>query len=111
MANQKDKSGFTPQERHDIIINYLSEINKPTKVFHSRWNPGDLLTADVLQTTPVFWYKKYKWNRLEIETMFFKAQCVIDKEFDRSLQKTFGGDPGQRWTGGVTGKKKENTNK
>eukprot|EP01083_Nonionella_stella_P161798 530391_1 len=102
----KDKSGFTPQERHQIIVDYLKEINKPTKVFHLRWKPGDLLDGRVLETTPMFWYMKYKWGRQEIETMFYKARCVIGPLFDTALQQTFGGDPGARWRGAIPDKKK-----
>eukprot|EP01084_Bolivina_argentea_P249203 417070_1 len=102
----KDKSGFTPQERHQIIVDYLKEINKPTKVFHLRWKPGDLLDGRVLETTPMFWYMKYKWGRQEIETMFYKARCVIGPAFDSALQQTFGGDPGARWRGAIPDKKK-----
>ena len=103
----KDKSGFTPQERHQIIVDYLKEINKPTKVFHLRWKPGDLLNGKVLESTPMFWYMKYGWTRMEIETMFFKARCVIGPLFDMALQQTFGGDPGPRWRGAVPEKPKQ----
>ena len=101
MSNKKDASGFTPKERHQIIVDYLKEINKPTKVFHLRWKPGELLTGKVLESTPMFWYMKYQWGRQEIETMFYKARCVIGPLFDQALQQTYGGDPGPRWRGAV----------
>eukprot|EP01084_Bolivina_argentea_P249205 417073_1 len=101
MSNKKDASGFTPQERHQIIVDYLKEINKPTKVFHLRWKPGELLTGKVLETTPMFWYMKYQWSREQIEAMFFKARIEIDNQFDASLQQVFGGSAGPRWRGGV----------
>eukprot|EP01084_Bolivina_argentea_P315398 546417_1 len=99
--DQKDASGLSKQERHDIIINYLKEISKPTKVFHLRWRPGDLLNGKILRSTPMFWYMKYKWSRQQIEEMFFKARIEIDNAFDMSLQQVFGGEPGPRWRGGV----------
>merc|ERR1712154_138263 len=89
-----------------IIVDYLKEINKPTKVFHLRWKPGDLLDGKVLETTPMFWYMKYRWGRQEIEAMFYKARCVIGPTFDQALQQTFGGDPGPRWRGAIPEKKK-----
>ena len=103
----KDKSGFTPQERHQIIVDYLKKVNKPTKVFHLRWKPGDLLDGKVLETTPMFWYMKYQWGRAEIEEMFYKARCVIGPTFDQALQQTFGGEPGPRWRGAIPEKKKQ----
>ena len=99
MSNKKDASGLTPQERHQIIIDYLKEINKPTKVFHLRWRPGDLVDAKILRSTPMFWYMKYQWTRPQIEGMFFKARIEIDPKFDSSLQQVFGGSPGVRWRG------------
>eukprot|EP01083_Nonionella_stella_P001035 2995_1 len=103
----KDKSGLTPQERHQIIVDYLKEINKPTKVFHLRWKPGDLLNGDVLDTTPMFWYMKYTWSRAEIEALFYKARIVINDRFDKALQQTFGGSPGARWRGAAPDKPKQ----
>ena len=97
--NQKDASGLTKQERHDIIINYLKQINKPTKVFHLRWRPGDLLNAKILRSTPMFWFMKYQWSRQQIEEMFYRARIEIDPLFDSALQQTFGGQPGPRWRG------------
>ena len=97
----KDASGLTPQERHDLIIGYLKEINKPTKVFHLRWRPGDLIDAKTLRSTPMFWYMKYQWNRPQIEGIFFKARIEIDPKFDSALREVFGGSPGVRWRGTV----------
>eukprot|EP01083_Nonionella_stella_P001041 3009_1 len=104
--SKKDASGFTPQERHQIIVDYLKSINKPTKVFHLRWKPGELLTGEVLETTPMFWYMKYQWGRAEIEEMFYKARCVIGPLFDMALQQTYGGSAGARWRGAVPQKEK-----
>eukprot|EP00485_Elphidium_margaritaceum_P021386 CAMPEP_0202712216 /NCGR_PEP_ID=MMETSP1385-20130828/35677_1 /ASSEMBLY_ACC=CAM_ASM_000861 /TAXON_ID=933848 /ORGANISM="Elphidium margaritaceum" /LENGTH=160 /DNA_ID=CAMNT_0049372177 /DNA_START=39 /DNA_END=518 /DNA_ORIENTATION=+ len=101
MADKKDASGLSKQERHDIIIDYLKSINKPTKVFHLRWRPGDLLHGKILRSTPMFWYMKYQWSRPQIEEMFFKARLEIDDAFDSSLQQVFGGSAGARWRGGV----------
>ena len=108
-GGRKDRSGFTPQERHDIIMKTLDEFGKTTQCFQLRWreNSGDLLDEKVLSSTPMFWYMKYKWSRSEIEALFFKARCVIDPVFDMALQQTFGGDPGPRWKGGG-GVKKSN---
>ena len=97
MSNKPDASGLTKQERHDIIINYLKSINKPTKVFHLRWRPGDLLNGNILRSTPMFWYMKYQFSRQQIEEMFYKSKIQIDPLFDSSLQQVFGGQPGPRW--------------
>ena len=105
-SNKKDASGFTPQERHQIIVDYLKKVNKPTKVFHLRWKPGELLTGEVLESTPMFWYMKYQWGRAEIEEMFYKARCVIGPLFDTALQQTYGGSPGPRWRGAIPEKEK-----
>lgn len=104
----KDDSGFSPQQRHDIIMATLEEFGKGTQAFQSRWreNSGEYLTGDILLKTPMFWFMKFKWSRQEIETLFFKARVVIDERFDRGLQQTFGGDPGPRWKGGGGVKKK-----
>ena len=108
MSNKPDASGLTKQERHDIIINYLKSIDKPTKVFHLRWRPGDLLNGQILRSTPMFWFMKYQWSRAQIEEMFYKAKIEIDPTFDQALQQTFGGSPGPRWN---TGGNIINTNK
>eukprot|EP01083_Nonionella_stella_P066486 175107_1 len=96
-TNGSHQSNLTKQERHDIIITYLKQIKKSTKVFHLRWRPGELLNAKMLGSTPMFWYMKYQWSRQEIEEMFYKAQIEIDPLFDSALQEVFGGDPGPRW--------------
>eukprot|EP01084_Bolivina_argentea_P249206 417074_1 len=101
MSNKVDASGLSEQERHNIIINYLKQINKETKVFHLRWRPGELLNGSILRSTPMFWYMKYQWSREQIEAMFFKARIEIDNQFDASLQQVFGGSAGPRWRGGV----------
>ena len=106
MSGKKDASGYTPQERHQIIVDYLKKINKPTKVFHLRWKPGEVLTGKVLESTPMFWYMKYGWTRPEIEEMFYLARCVIGDLFDQALQQTFGGSQGRRWRGAVPDKPK-----
>merc|ERR1719273_2424069 len=90
---------ITPDERHQIIIKYLERVNKPTEVFHLRWKVGELLTGEVLESTPMFWYMKYQWSRQEIEEMFYAARCVIGPVFDQSLQQTYGGTAGPRWRG------------
>ena len=100
MADVKDKSGLTPKERHKIVTKYLKEIKKKPKVFHLRWKPGDLIDADVMKKTPLFWYMRYGWSRMQIETMLFKAKIEIDEILDNGLQQVFGGDPGPRWKGG-----------
>lgn len=94
-----NSSSLTPEERHQIIVEYLERINKPTKVFHLRWKPGELLTGEVLESTPMFWYMKYQWSRQEIEEMFYAARCVIGPVFGQSLQQTYGGTAGPRWRG------------
>ena len=99
MSNEKDASGLSKQERHDLIIKYVKEIGKPTKVFHLRWRPGDLLNGKILRSTPMFWYMKYQWSREQIEGMFFRARIEIDSQFDASLRQVFGGSPGPRWRG------------
>ena len=98
----KDTSGFSPQQRHDIIIKTLSTLDKGPQCFQLRWREktGEYLTGEILLKTPMFWFMKYKWSRQEIETLFFKARVVIDEKFDVALQQTFGGDPGPRWKGG-----------
>eukprot|EP01084_Bolivina_argentea_P284012 486596_1 len=100
--SKKDTSGFTPQQRHDIILSTLSEFGKGPQAFQLRWreNSGELLTGETLLKTPMFWFMKYKWSRSEIEALFFKARVEIDSKFDMALQQTFGGDPGARWKGG-----------
>eukprot|EP00484_Ammonia_sp_Unknown_P000426 CAMPEP_0197023562 /NCGR_PEP_ID=MMETSP1384-20130603/4227_1 /TAXON_ID=29189 /ORGANISM="Ammonia sp." /LENGTH=403 /DNA_ID=CAMNT_0042451787 /DNA_START=946 /DNA_END=2157 /DNA_ORIENTATION=- len=104
------KKDFTVQERHDVIMATLAEMNKGTECFdyhhHFDVANGELLTEEILLKTPMFWFMKYKWSRQEIETLFFKAHIVITDDFDRSLQATFGGDPGCRWKGGGGVKKK-----
>jgi len=107
-VGKKDDAGFTPQERHDIILATLAEFGKGSEAFQLRWreNSGELLTGEILLKTPMFWFMKYKWSRHEIETVFYKARVVIDERFDRALQQTFGGDPGPRWKGGGGVKKK-----
>merc|ERR1719242_1077854 len=90
---------ITPEQRHQIIVDYLDRINKPTEVFHLRWKQGELLTGEVLESTPMFWYMKYQWSRQEIEGMFYAARCVIGPVFDQSLQQTYGGTAGPRWRG------------
>eukprot|EP01084_Bolivina_argentea_P243730 408518_1 len=101
-STSTDGSGFTTEERHNIIISTLQEYEKTTDAFQQRWSPDSdqLLTGDILSATPMFWFMKYKWSRSEIEQLFFKARVVIDSEFDMALQQTFGGDPGPRWKGG-----------
>eukprot|EP01083_Nonionella_stella_P175865 613794_1 len=101
-STSTDDSGFTTEERHNIIISTLQEYEKTTDAFQQRWSPDSdqLLTGDILSATPMFWFMKYKWSRSEIEQLFFKARVVIDSEFDMALQQTFGGDPGPRWKGG-----------
>merc|ERR1712228_98557 len=105
---KKDNSGFSPEQRHDIIMATLAEFDKGTQAFQLRWreNSGEYLTGDILLKTPMFWFMKYKWSRQEIEALFFKARVVIDEKFDMALQQTFGGDPGPRWKGGGGVKKK-----
>merc|ERR1719242_861520 len=90
---------ITPEQRHQIIVDYLDRINKPTEVFHLRWKQGELLTGEVLESTPMFWYMKYQWSRQEIEGMFYAARCIIGNVFDQSLQQTYGGTAGPRWRG------------
>eukprot|EP01084_Bolivina_argentea_P217770 369695_1 len=97
-----NNSKLTEQERHDIILETLSSIGKGPECFKQRWkeDSGDYLTGDILLNTPMFWFMRYKWSRNEIETLFYKAQVVIDERFDNGLKQTFGGNPGQRWKGG-----------
>lgn len=94
-----DNSGYTPKQRHFIIISTLAELGKGTQAFQLRWREGsgEYLTDDILLKTPMFCFVRYKWTREEIETLFFKARVVIDAKFDAALQQTFGGEPGPRW--------------
>ena len=100
MSDVKDKTGLSPKERHKIVTKYLKEIKKKPKVFHLRWKPGDLIDGNVMKKTPLFWYMRYGWSRIQIETMLFKAKIEIDEILDNGLQQVFGGDPGPRWKGG-----------
>ena len=87
-----------PEERHTIVLDYLKEINKDTKVFHLRWSEPALLTKKVLTTTPAFWYMKYGWKRKMVEDMFFKAQIEVDVGLEKSFDQVFGGGyKGERW--------------
>eukprot|EP01084_Bolivina_argentea_P014364 26816_1 len=99
---ETDNSGFTPKERHDVIMSTLAEFNKGPQAFSLRWkeNSGEYLTGEILLQTPMFWFMKYKWSRSEIEKLFYKAHIVIDDKFDSALQQTFGGKPGTRWGSG-----------
>ena len=49
------KQGLSPEERHQVIMDYLKEKKKSDKVFHLRWSEPDLITAKVLTSTPAFW--------------------------------------------------------
>ena len=87
-----------PEERHSIVLDYLKEINKPTKVFHLRWSEPALITKKVLTTTPAFWYMKYGWKRKMVEELFFKCQIEVDEPLEKSFDQVFGGGyKGQRW--------------
>ena len=97
MSGIKDDTGLTPKERHDIVLKYLKEIKKKSKVFHLRWKSGNFITKDVLVKTPLFWYMRYGWTRMQIETMLYKARVVIDDVLDSGLQQVFGGDAGPRF--------------
>lgn len=101
-VSSNDNSGFTPQQRHDVIMQTLTTLDKGPQCFQLRWREktGEYLTGEILLKTPMFWFMKYKWSRQEIETLFFRARVVIDEKFDMALQQTFGGDPGPRWKGG-----------
>lgn len=98
---KSDHSGFTPQQRHDIIMETLASFNKGPEAFQMRWtkDSGEYLTGDILLQTPMFWFMKYKWSRKEIESLFYKARIVINDDFDIELQQTFGGKRGKRWRG------------
>ena len=76
------KQGLSPEERHQVIMDYLKEKKKSTKVFHLRWSEPDLITAKVVTSTPAFWYKRYGWKRRLVEKMFFQAQIVVDQLLD-----------------------------
>jgi len=76
----------------------LDKGKKNTKVFHLRWCPGDLLDDKILKQTPIFWYMRFGWGRLDIETLFYEARIYIDSVFENSLDAVFGkGNPGPRW--------------
>ena len=95
----RDQSGFTPQQRHDIIIATLKEVKKKTNVFHLRWAPGDLLDVKILKSTPIFWYIRFGWTRKDIVHLLFKARIYVDPVMMESLNKVFGADyRGPRWT-------------
>lgn len=98
---RQDNSGYTPQQRHDIIMETLASFNKGPEAFQMRWTAesGEYLTGDILLQTPMFWFMKYKWSRKEIESLFYKARIVINDDFDIELQQTFGGRRGKRWRG------------
>lgn len=97
MSAQKDATGLTPKERHDIVLKYLKAIKKSPKVFHLRWKSGDFINKNVLTGTPLFWYMRYGWTRIQIETLLYKARIVIDEMLDSGLQQVFGGDAGPRF--------------
>jgi len=109
MSAKADNIEFTDQQRHDIIMEQLSEFGKGAQCFQLRWreDSGQLLTGDILLQTPMFWYMRYKWSRQEIEILFYKARVVMTDTFDRALDQTFGGDKGPRWKGGGGIKKKK----
>lgn len=94
----KDASGLTEEERHNIIIQTLKDINKDTKVFHLRWCPGDNLNEKILKSTPMFWYMKFGWSREDVETVFYKGRIYIDRVFEMSMDRVFGTTyKGARW--------------
>lgn len=94
----KQAGGLKPEERHQIVLDYLKEINKPSTVFHLRWSEPALLTKKVLITTPAFWYLKYGWKRKMVENMFFKAQIEVDATLEKAFDQVFGGGyTGERW--------------
>eukprot|EP01083_Nonionella_stella_P078430 214646_1 len=91
-------STLKPEERHQIVLDYLKEIDKNTKVFHLRWCEPALLTEKELTQTPPFWYKRYAWRRSQIETMFYKAQIEMTSLLIDGFDEVYGGGyTGKRW--------------
>ena len=90
---------LSPEERHQIVIDYVKEHKKLSlKVFHLRWNEGELITKKVLTTTPAFWYKRYGWRRKKLENLFLKCQIEVSGVLENGLDEVYGGGyKGKRW--------------
>lgn len=98
---------LSPEERHQIVLDFVNEHKRLLlKVFHLRWNEGELITKKVLTTTPAFWYKRYGWSRKKVETLFFKTQIEVFGVLESGLDEVFGGGyKGKRWiNNALTGK-------
>jgi len=51
----------------EIVEDYLK---KSIKVFEARWTEGTPLTDEVFFSTPLFWYKRHKWQAKDIKEFF-----------------------------------------
>jgi len=60
-----------PDQRNPVVKEIVEDyLKKSIKVFEARWTEGTPLTDEVFVATPLFWYKRHKWQAKDIKELF-----------------------------------------
>lgn len=59
-------------------------------VFHLRWVPGDYIDEDILNSVPMFWFKKFGWRPEDIKVLYAVGNMKMNQSMLTEMQKVYG---------------------
>ena len=75
--SKSNKKELNMIERHTILLKTVQDLGYDMKVFHLRWMPGDYLDKEILESVPMFWFKKFGWIKQDVEKLYQGGQIEI----------------------------------
>jgi len=68
---KKVSKSTDPEERNPVVKEIVEDyLKKSIKVFEARWTEGSPLSDEIFFATPLFWYKRHKWQAKDIKELF-----------------------------------------
>jgi len=78
------------KELHHLLVRSVKELGYDMSVFHLRWMPGEYLDHETLQSVPMFWFKKFGWNKEDIVLLFKAGHLDVTPRKQSEMTHVFG---------------------
>ena len=105
---------LSERELHHLLVRTVKELGYEMRVFHLRsvrvdvlnalpwvmtihplmlshsWMPGEYLDHETLQSVPMFWFKKFGWNKEDVVLLFNAGQLELTPRKQSEITHVFG---------------------
>eukprot|EP01084_Bolivina_argentea_P056051 102639_1 len=82
--------GINKTDRHTLLLKAVKDLGHDMDVFHLRWMPGELLDQDMLQSVPIFWFKKFGWTSKDLHALYMAGQVVMTDKTKSEITLVYG---------------------